>query len=136
MVMVSVEGIPPRDQLVTFTAQFLSYFPGESAFFTPDEAQALADQGVTAPPPAPPVNVTVPHVSQAGNILTCTMGTWEGEPTGYAYQWQLDGVNAGTNANTYTVQAPDVGLTATCTVTATNAIGSTTAPPSNGVVVA
>jgi len=34
------------------------------------------------------------------------------------------------------VQAGDVGGTATCTVTATNAAGSTAAPPSNSVTVA
>jgi hypothetical protein len=131
---VSVEGIPPRDTAVTFAAQFASYFPGETAAFTPEEAQSLADQGVTAPT-APPVNTTVPHVSQAGVVLSCTMGTWAGEPTSYAYQWQLDGTNTGTNAATYNRQPADIGATATCIVTATNAIGSTAAPPSNGVVV-
>jgi hypothetical protein len=132
--MVSVEGIPQREEVVTFTKQYASYFPGESACFTPEEAQRLADLGVISPPAAP-VNVTVPHVTQAGAVLSCTMGTWEGEPTGYAYQWQLDGVAVGTNAATYGVQPGDVGQTATCIVTASNAIGSTTAPPSNGVIV-
>jgi hypothetical protein len=136
---MSVEGIPPRDVVVTFTTSFASYFAGESACFTAEEAQRLADLGVTgdAPPPTdPPANIDVPHVSQAGAVLTCTMGNWSGTPTAYAYAWQLDGAPIGTDAATYDVQAADVGLTATCVVTATNAAGSTAAPPSVGVVVA
>jgi len=87
-------------------------------------------------PPAPPTNVDVPHVSQAGATLNCTMGNWTGEPTGYAYRWQINGVDEGTNAADYAVQPEDVGLTATCTVTASNAAGATQAPVSNAVVIA
>ncbi len=141
---MSVEGIPQRDQVVTFERKhFASYNAGESACtFTAEEAQRLADLGVTGegdspPPTEPPVNVDVPYVSQAGNVLNCTMGNWEGEPSAYAYQWQLDGADVGTNAADYAVTAADVGRTATCLVTATNALGSTQAPiRSNGVVVA
>ena len=84
----------------------------------------------------PPGNVAVPHVSQAGAVLSCTMGEWTGTPDSYAYQWQIDGVDVGTNAATYAVLPVDVGLTATCVVTATNEAGSTAAPPSVGLVVA
>jgi hypothetical protein len=135
-------GGEPRETVVTFATQFASYFPGESAAFTEDEAARLAELGVTGEggggggaPTEAPVNVTVPHVSQAADVLSCTMGTWDGEPTAYAYQWQMDGADVGTDAATHTVTAGDVGLTATCIVTATNAIGSTTAPPSNGLIV-
>ena len=134
---MSVEGIPQRDVLVTFTRHYASYNAGESAYFTPDEAQHLADLGVTAgpPPTEAPVNTAVPHVQQDGAVLTCTMGEWEGVPTAYAYQWQLDGAPIGTDAPTYAVTADDVGHTADCIVTATNAIGATAAPPSNGVTI-
>lgn len=87
-------------------------------------------------PPAPPANVDIPHVSQNGTLLNCTMGNWTGEPTSYSYQWQLDGANADTDANTFTVSGADNGKTAICIVTATNDVGSVAAPPSNGVVVA
>jgi len=99
---------------------------GVVAWFTPDDA---------APPADPPANLAVPAVTQAADVLSCTMGEWDGTPTAYSYQWKLDGTDAGTDASTYTVQAADVGLTATCVVTATNAAGSTAAPPSVGVVV-
>jgi hypothetical protein len=135
----ALTGAPPRDTVVTFNQQYLSYYTGESAAFTPEEAARLAELGVVgeggAPATAPPVNVDVPHATQAGDTLTCTMGNWEGTPTGYAYQWQLDGVDVGADADTYTVTAGEAGQTATCIVTATNDLGSTTAPPSNGVVV-
>lgn len=84
---------------------------------------------------AAPANISVPHVSQTGNVLHCTMGEWSHEPTSYAYQWQGDGEDVGTNSADYTRTPGDVGKTATCTVTASNATGSTTAPPSNEVVV-
>jgi hypothetical protein len=131
----SVSGIPPRDSPVTFAKQYASYFPGEVAAFTADEELVLAGLGVLAPPPVAPTNVDVPAVTQVGAVLHCTLGNWTGEPTSYAFQWKLNAANAGTNANTYTVTAPDVGKTATCVVTATNAHGATAAPPSNGVVV-
>ena len=63
------------------------------------------------------------------------MGNWSGEPTAYAYQWQLDGTPIGTDAASYAVTPDDVGHTADCIVTASNAIGSTAAPPSNGVTI-
>jgi hypothetical protein len=90
-------------------------------------------------PTAPPVNVDVPLVSQSGDTLNCTMGNWEGmqaEPHSYAYAWSLDGTSIPGSGATLPVVAADAGSTATCVVTATNAIGSTAAPPSNGVVVA
>jgi hypothetical protein len=82
-----------------------------------------------------PVNRDVPHVTQSGDTLNCTMGNWEGEPTSYGYQWKIDGAVAGTDSATHTVAAADVGKAATCVVTATNAHGSTAAPPSNEVVI-
>lgn len=95
----------------------------------------LGTEAPDAAPTAPPVNVDVPHVQQVGSELTCTMGNWNGEPTSYSYQWKMAGANVGTDAASYTVTAADVGKTATCVVSATNALGTTAAPPSNGVVV-
>jgi hypothetical protein len=85
--------------------------------------------------PTAPTNTAVPYVSQDGNVLHCTTGEWSHDPTSYAYQWQLDGADKGTNSPDYTRAAGDVGKTATCVVTASNAQGSTAAPPSNGVVI-
>ena len=106
-------------------------------------AGAITDaDDIPEPPPAngtsgssAPVVRDVPYVSQAADKLNCTMGNWEGEPTNYGYQWKIDGTVAGADSADYTVQSADAGKTATCTVTATNAHGSTAAPPSNEVTI-
>lgn len=122
--------------------------PGENPVGT-NPPVPTPDTGTTLPPgttpgvivgggdPAPelPGNVDVPLVLQDGSTLSCTMGNWTGEPTSYRYQWKLDGVDVGVDDPSYTVNAGDVGATATCVVTATNAAGSVSAPPSNGVTV-
>ena len=95
----------------------------------------LSDDIVPAVP-GPPVNIDVPYVSQTDDVLTCTMGNWTGTPTSYSYQWLSEGLPVGTDAETYTVTSPDVGTTVTCTVSATNDLGTTTGPPSNPVIVA
>jgi len=91
------------------------------------------------PAPGAPTNVDVPHLGgngAVGETLTCTKGNWHGEPTGYAYAWKSDGAAiAGTTGDSYVVAAGDVGKSITCLVTATNAAGSTQAPPSNAVSV-
>jgi hypothetical protein len=93
------------------------------------------------PPPGsqPPMVKDIPYVegeAAVGGTLTCTMGNWTGEPTDYAYQWKRDGTtNLGTAAS-YLVVTADAGSSITCVVTASNANGSTTAPPSNAVTIA
>ena len=115
-----------------------AFFKINKAIFT----QAMKPPPIQANvnPIAPPVNGDVPHVTgtgTTGNVLNCTMGNWTGSPTSYTYQWKRDGAtNVGTNSNNYTVVAGDVGHSLTCTVTATNSLGTTTAPPSNSVAVA
>ena len=83
----------------------------------------------------PPVNVDVPYVEQRGETLNCTMGNWDGEPTAYAYAWHNDGVANGATGADYTILPADAGHTLACVVTATNAMGSTAAPMSNGVTI-
>jgi len=92
-------------------------------------------EAITAAPPAvPPVNTVAPLISgglYVDDVLTTTDGTWTGSPTSYAYQWQRDATNIGTNTNTYTLVSADAGTTITCIVTATNASGSTPATSGN-----
>ena len=107
---------PTRDPRVTYVAEYHQRAAG-------------------VPTGEVPTNVDVPYVQQVGDALTCTMGNWTGEPTAYSYEWTLDDVVMGTGTDTYVVTVDDVGKTATCVVTAINAMGATTAPPSNEVVV-
>lgn len=93
-----------------------------------------------------PENVTAPFASSnatppvQGSVLSVTTGTWlNAAGATYAYQWQKNGANIGTNIATYTLLAGDVNLTPdavfTCNVTATTAAGASTPSTSNQVVV-
>jgi hypothetical protein len=87
---------------------------------------------------APPENVDVPTIMGTGVVgetLTCTMGNWNNEPTGYTYAWQSDGTANSATGASYAVPPGDVGKAISCVVTATNAIGSTVAPPSNSLTI-
>jgi hypothetical protein len=83
----------------------------------------------------PPVNVDVPYIWQEEQRMRCTMGNWENVPTSYSYQWmQDDTLPIGADNDTLPMLASNDGHTITCVVTATNAMGSTEAPPSNSVL--
>jgi hypothetical protein len=77
-----------------------------------------------------PTNTVAPAITgtaQEGQTLTCSTGTWTGTPT-YTYQWKRNGSNIGSATNsTYTLVTADVGQSIKCTVTATNALGSSNA---------
>jgi hypothetical protein len=86
---------------------------------------------------AAPTNTALPAVtgpSQVGQTLTASTGEWTGAPTSFAFQWQrcdAAGANciaiAGASAATYVPTAADTGSTIRVAVTASNAVGSTTA---------
>lgn len=82
------------------------------------------------PTPSAPVNLSLPVITGTrtkGQTLTVSSGAWLNSPTSYDVQWKSNGVNVGTNLNTYALVAGDVGATITCVVTATNAVGSSSA---------
>jgi hypothetical protein len=84
-------------------------------------------------PPSYSSNATPPI---AGSILTCTTGVWLNTPSSYTYQHKRNGVNIGTNQNTYTMVAGDLGgKIITGDVVAINAAGSSTPVTSNSIVV-
>lgn len=80
---------------------------------------------------AAPTSTVAPAVTgtaTTGSTLTTTNGTWTGSPTGYTYQWKRNNTNiASATASTYVLQVADEGQSIKCTVTATNASGSTSA---------
>ena len=79
-----------------------------------------------------PENVLVPIIGgdkREGGTLKCFIGGWIGA-TAYTYVWKNAAVAISGPAetdSTYVVRAGDAGDSITCTVTATNAIGSTSA---------
>jgi hypothetical protein len=93
-----------------------------------------------------PANVsppTIAGVAQQGQTLSASQGSWSGTtPISYAYQWQRcssSGSNcapiAGATATTYTLTSADVGSTLVVTVTARNAVGSSSANSAASAVV-
>jgi len=84
-----------------------------------------------------PVNSVLPVVSPAnfyaGNVLTCSTGTWSNNPTSYLYQWMKNGVVIDSAAsNTYTAVVGDITATLTCVVQGNNATGGGVAVTSTG----
>ncbi len=78
-----------------------------------------------------PVNTEAPEITgtaASGETLTCSTGKWSNSPTGYTYEWQLEGQPiAGATESTFKVPAADAGKKLLCVVTATNASGKTPA---------
>jgi hypothetical protein len=139
---ISIAGSEHNDRQYTIIANdwvFACYLTLDPP---PTTEEWTADTMITvtldAPAPgalAPPVNVDVPHAAQELDVLTCTMGNWEGEPSSYTYQWDRDDAPAMGSGATYAVLPDDIGHEFTCIVTASNAAGATAAPPSNAIVV-
>lgn len=77
----------------------------------------------------PPVNDVAPVVSGSvtvGSTLSCSTGTWSGNPTiTYDYQWTRDGSPiSDADENTYVLVPDDLASDIGCTVTATNNDGT------------
>lgn len=102
--------------------------PSENDPATTPPAGSIPGGGAPGSPPSgPPTNVDLPAVTgtpAVGQTLTCTMGNWTNEPVSYDYEWMAGGVSVSTAGDTYVVALSDAGMDITCTVTATNAIGS------------
>jgi hypothetical protein len=92
-------------------------------------SRSLSSEPVTVL--SPPANTEAPSISgtpATGQTLTCSTGGWTASPTGYGYEWVLEGTPiVGATESTYTVSAADEGLKLTCVVTATNGAGKTAA---------
>jgi hypothetical protein len=99
----------------------------------------------TAPVVGAPTNTAPPTISgtpTVGQTLSGSTGTWAGNPTSFAYQWQrCDAAGAtcadiaGASTSTYAVAAADAGSTLRLVVTATNSAGNATAVSAPTVVV-
>jgi hypothetical protein len=86
----------------------------------------------------PPVNTVVPLISgitQVGETLTCSTGTWENVPTGHTYQWKRGaGDISGATNSTYVFAEADNEQNISCDVVASNSSGASSAVSSVAVV--
>jgi len=78
-----------------------------------------------------PVNATLPQIGgvlSINKVLISTTGMWENSPTSFLYQWNRNTtpIENATNS-TYTVTSSDLNQDITCTVTASNSKGGTSA---------
>jgi hypothetical protein len=123
-----VVGTPEHERLLNSYPNATSYGPDYNVVIPEPEAGEA---------PGEPVNVDVPHVSQSGTVLNCTMGNWNGVPTSYDYTWFIGGEEVpGDSSGNYIVDAALVGQDAYCVVTASNDFGVVEAPPSNTITIA
>jgi hypothetical protein len=98
--------------------------------------------------PVAPVNYVPPSIAGSaadGSTVVCTPGYWLNEPASYVYTWQRNAtttISGPSSSGDYTLTSSDVGQMITCTVTAANAWGSSSATsspitpvtaPANGV---
>jgi hypothetical protein len=95
--------------------------------------------------PAAPKNTAAPTISgtaRVGQQLTASEGTWSGNPTAYAFEWQrcdADVIlcsNIGATGKTYLVRTADLGYRIRVRVTARNDKGSATANSALSAIVA
>ena len=84
---------------------------------------------VAASPPADTTKPTLSGTAAVGSSLSCSPGTWTGEPTPtLTYQWLRDDtpISEATQSG-YTVHVADCGEKLACRVTATNSAGAAAA---------
>jgi hypothetical protein len=106
------------------------YYAGIVSVTAPNTASGV-DGALLEVAATKPANAGAPSLSGAmsvGNVLSCTQGTWNDNPTSLAYKWLRNGgAIAGQTGSTYTVQSADRGTSISCEVTASNGAGSASA---------
>jgi hypothetical protein len=84
-----------------------------------------------APPPvagARPANTRAPRISRSGGKLVCDPGRWTGRTGGYTYRWFVNGRRKrDADGGKLVITRGLRGRRLTCSVTASNAAGATTA---------
>jgi hypothetical protein len=80
----------------------------------------------TASPTALPRNTSQPSATLSGSTLTCRRGSWRNADR-FSYAWRVNGIARKGGHRTLPVGQFGLPRSATCTVTASNADGTTTA---------
>ena len=114
---------------------------GSSSAQSAQTAMVAAATSSAAPKnTAPP---TISGTARVGQTLTANEGSWSGNPTGYAFQWQRCDADVtacsnvvGATSKTYLVRIADLGYRLRVRVTARNDKGSATANSALSAIVA
>ena len=114
---------------------------GSSSAQSAQTAMVAAATSSAAPKnTAPP---TISGTAKVGQTLTANEGSWSGNPTGYAFQWQRCDADVavcsnvvGATSRTYLVRIADLGYRLRVRVTARNDKGSATANSALSAIVA
>lgn len=114
---------------------------GSASAQSAQTAQVAAATSTAAPKnTAPP---TISGTAKVGQLLTSDPGSWSGNPTSFAYQWQHCDADVaicsnivGATGQTYRIQSGDLGYRLRVMVTARNAKGSATTPSALTAIVA
>jgi hypothetical protein len=80
----------------------------------------------TASPTALPLNTSRPELTRSGNVLTCGPGNWR-TASRFSYRWRVNGTAQKVAAPRLTVGRAGKRRSVSCSVTASNAAGTTTA---------
>jgi hypothetical protein len=80
----------------------------------------------TASPTALPLNTSPPELTRSGNIVTCRRGGWR-NAVAFSYAWRVNGTAKKTAKPRLAIGKADKRRTVSCSVTASNAAGTTTA---------
>ena len=107
-----------------------------AAIGAPADTLGLGAAWIVGATPSATAPTTLSGTPAVGQTLSCSAGTWGGNPTGFSYEWESDGsIIAGETGQTYTVQTQDQGGTITCLVFGFNAAGAGRPSTSNGLAV-
>jgi len=119
---------------------------GQTATIEHNAVVGYGGSSPSTPSLTPPSNTGLPAISGAttqGQVVSSSNGSWAGNPTSFAYQWQncdASGANcasiSGATGAAYTLAAQDIGHTIRSVVNASNAAGSAQAVSSPTGVVA
>lgn len=105
------------------SAQISTFNTSTNLFYSTPLTPLGANQSVA---PGLQVNPTFTGPSQPTKTIAVTTGQWSKYPTGYTYQWYMDGVIVpGETAASYICTTNDLGKMPAVMVTATNSAGST-----------
>jgi Carboxypeptidase regulatory-like domain len=104
---------------------------GEAVPVTAGSNTGAVNESLREAFPTTPASTAAPALTGTpvvGQTLSCSQGSWSHEPTYLTYQWTRNGtIIAGQTGTTYTLQTVDLGSPITCSVTAGNGAGASTA---------